>query len=43
MDSVAFSRFLEARRQEGRDVFFVVGGRSGWSWTAPITACRWVR
>jgi 23S rRNA (pseudouridine1915-N3)-methyltransferase len=29
MDSVAFSRFLEARRQEGRDLCFVVGGPFG--------------
>jgi 23S rRNA (pseudouridine1915-N3)-methyltransferase len=28
-DSVAFSRFLEDRRQEGRDVCFVVGGPFG--------------
>jgi 23S rRNA (pseudouridine1915-N3)-methyltransferase len=29
MDSVAFSRFLEARRQSGRDVCFVIGGPFG--------------
>ena len=29
MDSVAFSRFLEERRMEGRDLFFVVGGPRG--------------
>jgi 23S rRNA (pseudouridine1915-N3)-methyltransferase len=29
MDSVAFSRFIEARRQEGRDLCFVVGGPFG--------------
>jgi 23S rRNA (pseudouridine1915-N3)-methyltransferase len=29
LDSVAFSRFLEARRQAGRDVCFVVGGPYG--------------
>ena len=29
MDSVAFSRSLEARRQAGRDLFFVVGGPLG--------------
>ena len=29
MDSVAFSAFIEARRQEGRDVCFVVGGPFG--------------
>jgi 23S rRNA (pseudouridine1915-N3)-methyltransferase len=28
-DSIAFSRFLEARRQAGRDVCFVVGGPLG--------------
>jgi len=28
-DSVAFSRFLEDRRQAGRDVWFVVGGPYG--------------
>jgi 23S rRNA (pseudouridine1915-N3)-methyltransferase len=28
-DSLAFSRFLEARRQAGRDVCFVVGGPLG--------------
>ena len=29
LDSVGFSRFLEARRQSGRDVCFVVGGPFG--------------
>jgi 23S rRNA (pseudouridine1915-N3)-methyltransferase len=29
LDSVAFSRFLEDRRQAGRDVCFVVGGPFG--------------
>jgi 23S rRNA (pseudouridine1915-N3)-methyltransferase len=29
LDSIAFSRFLEARRQGGRDVCFVVGGPLG--------------
>ena len=29
MDSVEFSRFLEERRMEGRDLFFVVGGPRG--------------
>jgi 23S rRNA (pseudouridine1915-N3)-methyltransferase len=29
MDSVAFSRFLENRRQSGRDVCFVIGGPFG--------------
>ena len=29
MDSVAFSRFLEARRQSGRDLCFVIGGPFG--------------
>jgi 23S rRNA (pseudouridine1915-N3)-methyltransferase len=29
MDSVAFSRFLEDRRQVGRDVCFVIGGPFG--------------
>ncbi len=29
MDSIAFSRFLEQRRQEGRDVCFVIGGPLG--------------
>ena len=29
MDSVAFSRFLEDRRQEGRDLCFVIGGPFG--------------
>lgn len=28
-DSIAFSGFLEERRQEGRDLFFVVGGPFG--------------
>ena len=28
-DSVAFSRFLEARRQNGRDLCFVIGGPFG--------------
>jgi 23S rRNA (pseudouridine1915-N3)-methyltransferase len=28
-DSVAFSRFLEARRQSGQDLCFVVGGPFG--------------
>jgi 23S rRNA (pseudouridine1915-N3)-methyltransferase len=29
MDSLAFSRWLEARRQQGRDVCFVIGGPRG--------------
>ncbi len=29
MDSVAFSRFLEDRRQDGRDLCFVLGGPFG--------------
>lgn len=29
LDSVAFSKFLEARRQSGRDLCFVVGGPFG--------------
>jgi 23S rRNA (pseudouridine1915-N3)-methyltransferase len=29
MDSVAFSRFLEDRRQEGRDLCFLIGGPFG--------------
>ena len=29
LDSVAFSRFLEERRQDGRDVCFVIGGPFG--------------
>jgi 23S rRNA (pseudouridine1915-N3)-methyltransferase len=29
MDSIAFSRFLEQRRQSGRDLCFVVGGPFG--------------
>ena len=29
MDSLAFSRFLEARRQAGRDLCFVLGGAFG--------------
>ena len=29
LDSVGFSRFLEARRQSGRDLCFVVGGPYG--------------
>jgi 23S rRNA (pseudouridine1915-N3)-methyltransferase len=29
LDSVGFSRFLEARRQGGRDVCFIVGGPFG--------------
>jgi 23S rRNA (pseudouridine1915-N3)-methyltransferase len=29
LDSIAFSRFLEDRRQGGRDVCFVVGGPLG--------------
>src|SRR5436309_9212937 len=28
-DSIAFSRFLEERRQAGRDVCFVIGGPKG--------------
>jgi len=28
-DSIAFSRFLEDRRQAGRDVCFVIGGPKG--------------
>ena len=33
MDSVAFSRFLEARRQSGMDLSFVVGGPFGFQLT----------
>jgi 23S rRNA (pseudouridine1915-N3)-methyltransferase len=29
LDSIAFSRFLEARRQSGKDLCFVVGGPFG--------------
>ena len=29
MDSLSFSRFLEARRQSGRDLCFVIGGPFG--------------
>jgi 23S rRNA (pseudouridine1915-N3)-methyltransferase len=29
MESVAFSRWMEQRRMEGRDVYFVVGGAFG--------------
>jgi 23S rRNA (pseudouridine1915-N3)-methyltransferase len=29
MDSVAFSRFIEERRREGRDLCFVIGGPFG--------------
>jgi 23S rRNA (pseudouridine1915-N3)-methyltransferase len=29
MDSVAFSRWMEGRRMEGRDVWFVIGGAFG--------------
>ncbi len=29
MDSIAFSRFIADRRQEGRDLCFVVGGPHG--------------
>jgi 23S rRNA (pseudouridine1915-N3)-methyltransferase len=29
MDSLAFSRFLEGRRQSGRDLCFVIGGPFG--------------
>ena len=29
MDSVEFSRWIEARRQDGRDLWFVVGGPHG--------------
>jgi 23S rRNA (pseudouridine1915-N3)-methyltransferase len=29
LDSIAFSAFIEARRQEGRDLCFVVGGPFG--------------
>jgi len=29
MDSVAFSRFIEERRREGRDLWFVIGGPFG--------------
>ena len=37
---VGFSRFLEERRQAGRDVCFVVGGPYGWTWSAATTGCR---
>jgi 23S rRNA (pseudouridine1915-N3)-methyltransferase len=33
-DSVAFARFLEDRRREGRDVCFVIGGPDGTSLSA---------
>jgi 23S rRNA (pseudouridine1915-N3)-methyltransferase len=29
LDSVAFSRWMERRRMEGRDVWFVIGGAFG--------------
>jgi 23S rRNA (pseudouridine1915-N3)-methyltransferase len=29
MDSIAFSRWMETRRHEGRDVWFVIGGAFG--------------
>jgi 23S rRNA (pseudouridine1915-N3)-methyltransferase len=35
MDSVAFSGFLEERRQNGRDLCFVVGGPHGLDLEAP--------
>jgi 23S rRNA (pseudouridine1915-N3)-methyltransferase len=35
LDSVAFARWLEERRQAGRDVWFVVGGPDG----APVSRC----
>jgi len=34
-DSVAFSRFLEARRQDGRDLAFVIGGAFGLELSSP--------
>ncbi len=36
MDSVAFSRFLEDRRQGGRDVCFVIGGPKGLELDRPV-------
>jgi 23S rRNA (pseudouridine1915-N3)-methyltransferase len=35
LDSMAFSDFIEARRQEGRDLCFVVGGPFGLELAAP--------
>ena len=35
LDSLAFARFIEARRQGGRDVCFVVGGPYGLDLDAP--------
>ena len=43
LDSLAFSRFLEERRQAGRDVCFVVGGPLGLSSTTSTTAFRSAR
>ena len=45
MDSLGFSRFLEQRRQEGRDLCFVLGGPFGHTSTmgASITGCRSAR
>ena len=39
-DSVEFSDWLEERRQDGRDLCFVIGGPKGSSWT-PTCGCRW--
>jgi 23S rRNA (pseudouridine1915-N3)-methyltransferase len=35
-DSIAFSRFLEDRRQGGRDVCFVIGGAKGIELDRPV-------
>ena len=40
MDSIGFSRFLEERRQSGRDLCFVIGGPFGLSCRTSTTACR---
>jgi len=41
MDSMAFSRFLEDRRRDGRDLCFVIGGPFGHRWVAgPASGTR---
>jgi 23S rRNA (pseudouridine1915-N3)-methyltransferase len=42
MDSVGFSRFLEERRQDGRDLCFVIGGPFGHRGDSTSRAHHWL-
>ena len=43
LDSLAFARFIERRRDSGRDLAFVIGGARGTRLAPSITSCRWGR